>query len=50
VLHRGRVVEAGTHFELMARRGRYAELCRAQAHQGEGSDPEAMPWTSPSAN
>jgi ABC-type bacteriocin/lantibiotic exporter with double-glycine peptidase domain len=30
VLHRGRVIETGTHPELLARQGIYAELCRAQ--------------------
>ena len=30
VLHRGRVAEAGTHAELMARGGRYAAMWRAQ--------------------
>ena len=33
VLHDGRVTEQGTHAELMARRGRYAELYAMQASQ-----------------
>ncbi|MBB5958442.1 ATP-binding cassette subfamily B protein [Saccharothrix tamanrassetensis] len=33
VLHRGRIVERGTHDELMARGGRYAEMYRIQADQ-----------------
>jgi len=33
VLDQGRVAEHGTHDELMARNGRYAELYRLQADQ-----------------
>jgi ATP-binding cassette subfamily B protein len=33
VLHGGRVTEQGTHAELLARRGRYAELYTLQASQ-----------------
>jgi ATP-binding cassette subfamily B protein/ATP-binding cassette subfamily C protein len=33
VLHEGRVTEQGTHAELLARRGRYAELYTLQASQ-----------------
>lgn len=36
VLHAGRVEEAGTHDELMARSGRYAELFRLQASRYYG--------------
>ena len=39
VLHDGRVTEQGTHAELLARRGRYAELYAMQASQyGPGPD------------
>ena len=30
VMHQGRIVEQGTHAELIARGGRYAELDRKQ--------------------
>ena len=30
VLHRGRVAEAGTHQQLVAREGQYWALCQAQ--------------------
>ena len=39
VLHQGRVVEEGTHRQLMAREGRYWGLWRAQADDGERSHP-----------
>jgi ATP-binding cassette subfamily B protein len=41
VLHQGRVVEAGTHEELMTREGRYANLWRVQT--GEKRDTPAAP-------
>jgi ATP-binding cassette, subfamily C, bacteriocin exporter len=37
LLHRGRVVEEGTHRQLMVREGRYWGLWRAQADDGERS-------------
>jgi ATP-binding cassette subfamily B protein len=36
VLHRGRVVEQGTHPQLVAHEGRYWEMVRAQADNGDG--------------
>src|SRR6185295_11432755 len=36
VLDRGRIVERGTHDELMANAGLYAWLCRVQAGKGGG--------------
>jgi ATP-binding cassette subfamily B protein len=39
VLHRGRIVEAGTHEELLAQNGRYAEMCRCQAGEDDGAGP-----------
>ena len=49
VLHRGRVVEAGTHQELLAYQGRYCQLCRIQA-EDERNDSADMPWGMPSTN
>ena len=40
-LERGRIVEGGTHAELIEANGRYAELHRRQA--GEGGDPAGTP-------
>lgn len=37
VLEAGRVIEAGTHAELLARGGRYAAMVRAQTEGGGGS-------------
>jgi ABC-type transport system involved in cytochrome bd biosynthesis fused ATPase/permease subunit len=34
VLHQGRVVEQGTHGQLLVQEGRYWELVRAQADDG----------------
>ena len=48
VLHRGRVVEAGSHQELLDHQGRYAKLCRIQL--GERNDSEDLPWGMPSQN
>ncbi|WP_406458228.1 ABC transporter ATP-binding protein/permease [Streptomyces sp. NBC_00876] len=46
VVEDGRVVERGTHTELLATGGRYEELYRTQF---ESSDPEAEPETGPEA-
>ena len=40
-LGEGRVVESGTHAELMARRGAYHRLMAAQAQDGAMTDPDA---------
>jgi ATP-binding cassette subfamily B protein len=37
LLHQGRVVEQGTHAQLMADRGRYAALWRAQTDERPGA-------------
>jgi ATP-binding cassette subfamily B protein len=37
VLHRGRIVEEGTHRQLLARQGWYAALWRSQTDDGEGA-------------
>ncbi|MBV8558275.1 MAG: hypothetical protein JO116_22280, partial [Planctomycetaceae bacterium] len=46
VLHQGRIAEEGTHQELMARRGRYWVLARAQAGDGEVPSQPALPMAS----
>lgn len=38
VMHDGALVEAGSHDELLARNGRYAELLAAQAHKSDGAN------------
>jgi ATP-binding cassette, subfamily B (MDR/TAP), member 7 len=40
VMHQGRVVEQGTHSELVARRGRYSELLRMQESLAATDDEE----------
>ena len=42
VLDRGRIIEAGTHTELMARRGRYAEMFTLQAAAYLGDEPDPV--------
>jgi ATP-binding cassette, subfamily B, bacterial len=42
VLHDGRVTEAGTHDELMALEGHYAELFRLQAAAYLAGNPDAL--------
>ena len=43
LLHRGHVVEEGTHRQLMVREGRYWGLWRAQAEDGERRPHGAAP-------
>ena len=38
-LEQGRIVERGSHDELLASGGRYADLYRLQARAGEGEGP-----------
>jgi ATP-binding cassette, subfamily B (MDR/TAP), member 7 len=40
VMHQGRVVERGTHLELVARRGRYSELLTMQESLAAATDDE----------
>jgi ATP-binding cassette subfamily B protein len=49
LLHQGRVVEQGTHRQLMVREGRYWGLWRAQADEGERA-PLRPHTTAPSGN
>jgi ABC-type multidrug transport system fused ATPase/permease subunit len=46
VLHRGRVVESGTHRQLMRLEGHYWALVRAQADDDEGPPPNQVPVAS----
>ena len=43
VLEAGRIIERGTHLELMAKAGAYSELYRLQFREGEGSAAHAAP-------
>jgi ATP-binding cassette subfamily B protein len=45
VMDAGRIIERGTHLELLARGGRYAQMWTLQQQSGEGagaSRPEAV--------
>jgi ATP-binding cassette subfamily B protein len=49
VLHKGRVVEQGTHRDLMAREGRYCSLWRSQADGIDGLNPTSQSGDEPSS-
>ncbi len=44
VMDEGRIVEQGTHAELLARRGTYWDLARHQMQPGPAHDAETMHW------
>ena len=48
VLHHGRVVESGTHAELLAKSGHYSQLHRLQADDGEAAALTVSPSRHPS--
>ena len=42
VMEEGRIIESGSHAELFAKGGSYANLCRQQSMSGEGGTPAAQ--------
>jgi ATP-binding cassette subfamily B protein len=50
VLHEGRIVEEGTHPQLLARQGWYASLCRSQTDDGEDRRPLPVAVASTNGN
>jgi ATP-binding cassette subfamily B protein len=46
VMEQGRIVERGTHAELLVRNGRYAEMWRLQ-QSGDEDDRQASPSVRP---